>query len=820
MTATPRRVVRRLLRAPMFTLIAVLTLALGIGANTAIFSVVRGVLLKPLPFDHPETLVGVWHTAPGIGIPNLNMSPSAYLIYREEGRVFEDIGLWDNGAVSVTGSGEPERVQVMSVTDGTLRLLHVNPILGRSFTAEDDSPKTPERVILSHAYWERKFGSDHSVVGRSVVVDGKPREIIGVLPASFSFLNRNPQLVLPFRFNRAELHVGNFSFQGVARLKPGVTLEQANADVARLIAVIPDRFPMPAGFTRKMFDDVEMAPNVRPLSVDAIGDIGRVLWVLLGTVGLVLLIACANVANLFLVRAEARQQELAIHAALGAGSRRIAWELLSESLALALAGGVVGLGLAYAGIRILVANAPDGLPRTGEIGIDPLVLVFTLAISLLAGLLFGLLPVVKFATPHLASALKEGGRLSSAGRERHRARNGLVVAEIALAVVLLVASGLMIRTFQAMRQVNPGFVRPEEVLTLRVSIPESLIPSDEQAIRTHEQIARKLEQIAGVKSVGVSNSITMDGFDSNDPIFVEDFPPPGEKLPPLRRFKWTAQNYFQTMGNPIVAGREMTWADVYSKASVVMISENFAREYWKEPAAAIGKRIRQTPNDPWRTIIGVVGNERDNGIVQPAASIIYWPLWIEKFYRNQSFAQRNLAYAVRTDRTGSPTLLKEIQQAVWSVNGNLPVANVRTLDQIRAGSMAQTSFALVMLGIAAAVALLLGVVGIYGVIAYVAQQRTKEIGIRIALGAANRDVSRLFVRHGILLAGIGIVCGLVAAALLTRAISTLLFGVSAYDPLTYAAVALALGGTAVLASYLPARRASRIDPAEALRWEA
>jgi len=804
----------------MFTLIAVFTLALGIGANTAIFSVVRGVLLKPLPFDDPDTLVGVWHTAPGIGITELNMSPATYLIYREEGRVFQDVGLWNGGAVSVTGSGEPERVQALFVTDGTLSLLRVNPVLGRGFTAEDDSPKTPERALLSHAYWQRKFGSDQSVIGKSVVVDGKPREIIGVLPAGFRFLDRNPQLVLPFRFNRPELHAANFSYRGVARLKPGVTLEQANADVARLIPVIPDRFPMPAGFTRKMFEDVKMGPNVRPLSVDVIGDVGRVLWVLLGTVGLVLLIACANVANLFLVRAEARQQELAIHAALGAGSRRIAWELLSESLALALVGGLVGVGLAYAGIRTLVANAPDGLPRTSEIGIDALVLLFTLGISLVAGLLFGLIPVLKFATPNLASALKEGGRASSAGRERHRARNALVVAEIALAVVLLVASGLMIRTFQAMRQVAPGFVHPEEVLTLRVSIPESLIPSDEQAIRTHEQIVRKLEQIPGVRSVGVSNSITMDGFDSNDPIFIEDFPPPAEKLPPLRRFKWTAQNYFQTMGNPIVAGREMTWADVYRKASVVLISENFAREYWKEPAAAIGKRIRQTPNNPWRTIIGVVGNEHDNGIVQPAASIIYWPLWIDNYYRGKPFAQRNLAYAVRTDRTGSPTLLKEIQAAVWAVNANLPVANVRTLDQIVSASMAQTSFALVMLGIASAVALLLGVVGIYGVIAYVAQQRTKEIGIRMALGAASHDVSRLFVRHGIVLASIGIVCGVAAAALLTRAMSALLFGVSAHDPLTYAAVAIALGGTAVLASYLPARRAARVDPAEALRWEA
>jgi predicted permease len=804
----------------MFTLIAVFTLALGIGANTAIFSVVRGVLLKPLPFDDPDTLVGVWHTAPGLGIPILNMAPSTYLIYREEGRVFEDVGLWNDSSVSVTGTGEPERVRALIVTDGTLSLLHVNPVLGRGFTADDDSPRTPERVLISHAYWQRKFGSDPAIIGKAVVVDGKPREIIGVLPGGFRFLDRNPQLVLPFRFNRPDLHAANFSYRGVARLKPGTTIEQANADVARLIPVIPDRFPMPAGFTRKMFEDVKMGPNVRPLSVDVVGDIGRVLWVLLGTVGLVLLIACANVANLFLVRAEARQQELAIHAALGAGSRRIAWELLSESLALALVGGIVGLGLAYAGIRTLVANAPDGLPRTSEIGIDPLVLLFTVGISLVAGLFFGLIPVLKFATPHLASALKEGGRASSAGRERHRARNALVVAEIALAVVLLIASGLMIRTFQAMRQVDPGFVRPEEVLTLRVSIPESLIASDEQAIRTHEQIVRKLEGIAGVTSVGVSNSITMDGNDSNDPIFVEDFPPPAEKIPPLRRFKWTAQNYFQTMGNPIVAGREMTWADVYSKASVVLISENFAREYWKEPAAAIGKRIRQTPNNPWRTIIGVVGNERDDGIVKPAPSTIYWPLWIDNYYRGKPFAQRNLAYAIRTARTGSPTLLKEVQQAVWDANANLPIANVRSLDQIRAGSMAQTSFALVMLGIAAAVALLLGVVGIYGVIAYVAQQRTKEIGIRMALGAASGDVSALFVRHGIVLAGIGIVCGMVAAALLSRAMSTLLFGVSAYDPLTYAAVAIALGGTAVLASYLPARRAARVDPAEALRWEA
>jgi predicted permease len=338
-----------LLRAPLFTSVAVLTLGLGIGANTAIFSVIRGVLLKPLPFDHPEELIGVWHSAAGIGLPLLNQAPSLYLTYREDGRVFEDSGMWDGDSVSVTGSGEPERVQALDVTDGTLGLLRVQPAIGRRFTAEDDSPKSPERIMLAYSYWQRKFGGDTGVIGRQLVVDGTPREIIGVLPASFKFLDTNPQLILPFRLNRAELFVGNFSFRGIARLKPGVTIAQANADVARMIPLVMERFPMAPGFTKQMFQEARLAPNLRPLAQDVIGDVGRVLWVILGTVGIVLLIACANVANLFLVRAEGRQQELAIHAALGAGSGRIAWELLSESLFLALIGGLVGLGLAAIG---------------------------------------------------------------------------------------------------------------------------------------------------------------------------------------------------------------------------------------------------------------------------------------------------------------------------------------------------------------------------------------------------------------------------------------------------------------------------------------
>ncbi len=813
------RILRRLARAPLFTFVSVLTLALGIGANTAIFSVIQGVLLKPLPFDHPDELVGVWHSAPGLGVPLLNQAPAFYLTYREEGRTFEDSGLWDTYTVSVTGIGEPERVDVLAVTDGTLPVLRIQPVLGRRFTADDDSPKTPERAMLAYSYWVRKFGSDPSVIGRQITVDGTPREIIGVLPASFKFLNANPQLVLPFRINRAEVFVGNFSYEGVARLKPGVTIAQANADVARMIPLVAQRFPLPPGFTKQMFEEVRLGPNVRPLAKDVIGDVGRVLWILLGTVGIVLLIACANVANLFLVRAEGRQQELAIHAALGAGSRRIAWELLSESLVLAVIGGVVGLLLAYAGVRGLVAMAPQGLPRVQDIGFDPVVLLFTLAISLASGALFAIIPVIKFATPRLASALNQGGRLGTASRQRHRARNALVVAEIALAVVLLVASGLMIRTFQAMRRVSPGFTNPSQVLTFRVSIPESLIKDPEQTARTHEAIQRRLEQIPGVTSVGLTSSVAMDGSGEHDPIFIEDFPGPGGRIPPLRKYKMIEGSYFTTMGNPIVAGRPLTWSDSYNQVPVVVVSENFARQYWKEPAAALNRRIRNSPDNPWRTIVGVVGDERDEGLAKPAPEIVYWPIVMKQFWTNPVNVQRSLTYVLRTERVKSPTLLKEIQQAVWSINGSLPVANVRTLSDVMSASMAQTSFALVMLAIAAAVALMLGVVGIYGVIAYVASQRTKEIGIRIALGAVSRDVTGLFLRQGLLLAGMGIAIGMVVALAATRVMTVLLYGVGALDPVTYVAVALGLGLTAMLASYLPAARAAHVDPAEALRRE-
>jgi predicted permease len=812
-------VVRKLLRTPVFTATAVGTLALGIGANSAIFTVVNSVLLRPLPFDRPEELVGVWHSAPGLGFDQVNQSPAMYLTYRDEGRVFQDIALWDHRTASITGLDEPEQVAAMLVTDGFFPLLGVTPALGRIFTAADDSPEAPPTVMLSNRYWRRAMGADPGVVGKMLQVNGTSREIIGVLPEDFAFLRHEPAVWYPAQFDPSQVTVGNFDYQGIARLNPGVSLEQADADVERLVPRSVERFP--GGITLAMLEDARFAANVHPLKEDVVGDTGSVLWVLLGTVGMVLLIACANVANLFLVRAEGRTREVAVRTAMGAGRGAVARQFLAESLVLGLVGGALGLGLAYAGVRVLLGLAPENLPRINEIGIDPVVLLFTFGISVLAGLLFGLFPVVRYGGVSLVSALKEGGRGSSVGRERHRARNGLVIAQVALALVLLVGSGLMIRSFQALRNVNPGFERPEEVVTFRVSLPEASIPNPDEAIRVHRSILDGLAAIPGVSSVGASFSITMDGWDSNDAVWVEDFPTPEGQIPPIRRFKWIAGDYFGTMENPLLAGRGIEWADIYDRNPVVVVTENLAVEYWGSPVAALGKRIAQgDPSDPtWREIVGVVGNVHDDGVDQEATTVVYWPMAVDGFWGDETFVQRMMAFAVRTDRPNPASLLPEARQAVWSVNPNLPLASVRTLDEILDDSMVRTSFTMVMLAIAGAVALVLGAVGIYGVISYVVSQRTREIGVRIALGAQQADVGRLVLRQGLALTGSGVAVGLLAAFGLTRLMTSLLFGVQPADPMTYAFVATALGAVAMLASYLPARRAAAVDPVEALRWE-
>lgn len=815
-----KQVLRRLGRSPVFTAITLITLAAGIGANTAVFSVLEGVLLKPLPYPHSEELAAVRLTAPGINLDDFELSPSDYFIFREQSTTFQDIGLYQGDSVSVTGTAEPERVDALIVTDGMLPILGIEPMLGRVFSKADDSPGAPDTAVLTYGYWRRKFGGDPAVVGKTIVVDGNQRQIIGVMPQRFHFLDlADPAIITPFQFDRGKTNLGNFSYDAVARLKPGVTIKQVNADMARMLPIVMRSFDPPAGFSMKLFQDARLGPNAKPLRAEVVGDIGNVLWVLMGSIGMVLLIVCANVTNLMLVRIEGRRQELALRSALGAGWGRMAGELLLESLTIGFFSSVLGLGLAYAALRVLVALAPSGIPRLQEIGIDGTVLLFTLGIAVLASVLFGSIPVLKYAGAHLSTGIREGGRALSQSRQQHRARNVLVVVQVSLAVVLLICSGLMIRTFRALTNVNPGFAQPAQVQTFRIYIPDTEVKEGERVVRFEQAIQDKIAAVPGVESVAIGTKIPMDDQGWHDPIFVEGHAYAEGEIPPLLQFKFMSPGFLRTVQIPLVAGRDFTWEDTYQKLPVAIVSENVTREYWPTPGDAIGKRIRVSSKDDWREIVGVTGNVYDDGVNQKPTKAAYWPLMMSNFESEDLSIRRSVAYAIRSRRAGSESLMAAVRQAVWSVDPNLPLADVHTADYFYRRSLARTSFTLIMLGIAGGMALLLGVVGIYGVIAYSVSQRTREIGIRIALGAQSPVVTGMFVRQGMLLTSIGLVTGLLVSFGVMRLMSSLLFGVKAMDPVTYVAVSCGLATTAFLACYLPSRRAAGVDPVDALRAE-
>jgi len=813
-----RQVLRSLRRAPLFTAVALLTLAVGIGANTAIFSVVNGILLKPLPYPHPEELLAVWLTAPGLNIKDLNLGAADYFIFREQNRTVQDIGLYMGSTVNITGFGEPEHASGLLVTDGLLPVLKVTPLLGRSFTQADDQPGSPDTVMLTYGYWQRKFGGDRFVVGKVITVDGTPHQILGILPQDFRFGGPNLALLFPIKFDRGKTFLLPFNYDAIARLRPGITVAEANRDVARMLPIVLRSFPAPPGYSLKMFEDARMGPNLRTLKQHVVGDVGKLLWVLMGSIGFVLLIACANVANLLLVRAQGRQQELAIRAALGATPGRIASELLFENLVLALVGGVLGLALAYAGLRVLIAMAPSGLPRLQEIGMDGPTLLFSLAVSLVASLLFGSVPVLKYAGKDLGTGLRQGGRSMSEGRERHRSRSVLVVVQVALAVILLISSGLMLRTFHALTTVDPGFAAPEQLQTFRVNIPETDVKDPERVVRMQEEILHKIEAVPGVSSVGLSMSVPMDGNGWEDTVFVKDrMYSPGEL--PIHRFRFVASGFFKTLGTPFVAGRDFTWSDIYDKVPLAIISEKMARENWHDPWLALGKQIRANAKDDWREVVGVVKDMHDDGLDKEPPSSVYWPILAAHFTGTELDVRRYVAYSIRSQRAGSENFMSEVRRAVWSVDSNLPLADVHTVDYFYRTSMARTSFTLVMLAIAGSMALSLGIVGLYGVIAYSVSQRTREIGIRSALGAQQWELTGMFVRHAMWLTGAGVTCGLIAALALTRLMSSLLFGIKPTDPATFAVVSIGLLSAAAVSSYLPARRVVAVNPVEALRAE-
>ena len=807
-----RYTARMIAKQPAFAAAAVVTLALGIGATTAIFSVVNGVLINPLLYPDSDALVRIVHSIGGTDQPYFN--DAIYTSYVDNTQTFQDLGVWSPGeTATITGRGVPEEVRTLTASRGVLTTLGVRPAIGRWFSQADDAPGARDTVMLTNGYWQRVFGGDRAVLDRGLTINGRPHQIIGVMPAGFRF-DSDFEILLPLRVDRGAL-VPAFRLVGVARLKPGVTLAQANADVTRVLhawfetaGVKPEVRP-------------RWAPALRPLKQDVVGDVGRTLWVLLAAIGVVLLMACANVANLLLVRAEGRRQEFAIRAALGARASRVAGQLFVESLTLALLGGVLGLGLAYAGLRVLVAIGPANLPRLSEIAIDPVVLGFALAISLASGLLFGLIPILKYTRPRIAQAIGAAGRGASLTRERQRSQQVLVAVQIAVALVLLVSAGLMIRSFQALRRVDPGFTQPERVQAFTISIPAALVADPERVTRTQHEIVDKLAAIPGVASAAFTTRVPMGSDRSSAALSVEGKPDDG-RTPPNRQVKIVSPGIFQTLGTPLVAGRDFTWTDVHDLREVAIVSENLARELWGSPAAALGKRVREyyPPKGPWREVVGVAGNVYDDGADQPAPETIYWPAQpLESLLSMSGYQARRVTVAIRSERAGTEGLLDQVRKAVSSVSPELPLSQVRTLDEVYDQSLARTSFTLVMLAIAGAMALLLGVSGLYGVIAYAVSQRRREIGIRMALGAQAREIRGLFVRRGLILLAAGLAIGLGVALGLTRLMESLLFGVTPLDPLTFTAMPLVLAAAAVLASYLPARRAVAVDPVETMRAE-
>ncbi|MGE0552913.1 MAG: ABC transporter permease [Gemmatimonadales bacterium] len=810
-----RQAVRRLLRVPLFTGVSVLTLAIGIGANAAIFSVVDGVLIKPLPYPESERLVSIYHEAPGVGEMHADLSQATYLTYREDGRSVEDLGIWWSYSANLTGQGEPERVAAVAVSDAVLPLIGARAVVGRTFDRNDDRPDAALVAMLSHGYWTRRFGGDPSVVGRNVTVDGTPYQVIGVLDPDTRLLELDASVWVTMRVDPATATVMNFAYPALGRLRSGAALAEVESELDRLMDVALERYPGP--ITREQLQQAGFHARVVPLKNAVVGEASTILWVLAGTVGLVLLLACANVANLFLVQAEARQREVALRTALGAGRRQLVAGFLLESAVLALAAGVVGLVIAAAGLELLHALGPSSLPRLREIGIDARVGLFTFGVSLLAAGIFGSYPAFRHGRAELQSILKEGGRAVGAARERHRVRNGLVVVQVALAMVLLIGSGLMVRSVQALRRVDPGFSEPERAMVFRLDLPGAEIREEAAVARFELQLIERLRAIPAVQAAGGVSSFTLSGeLTNSNPIAVEGRPTEPGQVPPVRSYRFVGPGYHEALGVPLLAGRPLTAEDVETRRQVVVVNEALARAEFGSVPAALGQRIRDFLGSEWFEIVGVTASVHYDGMAVAAPATIYWPLAVENFWDNALWVPRSLDYVVRTE--ADPLALAGlVREAVRELNPNLPVANVRAVAEVLRSSMARPAFAMVMLSIAAAAALLLGLVGIYGVISYIVAERTQEIGVRIAIGADPGRVRRMVVSEATLVIGVGIGIGLLAAVGLTRAMGSLLYGVRPLDLVTYAVVTGAIGLVALLASYLPARRAARVDPVTALR---
>jgi predicted permease len=809
-----RYAARTLAKSPGFAVPVVLTLTLGIGAATLMFSVVESVLLRPLPYPEQERLVEIVHAAPEFGLEALFASPAIYFTYRDENESFESIGLWDwdNSPATVIGSGTPESVPSLEVTHEVLGILGAEPILGRTFTDADDTPGYAPAVVLSFGFWQRQFGGA-SPLGQTLQVDGVVREVIGVLPESFAFFAYPADIFYPLQPRRAAAVFPGFDGRAIALLRDGVTVADANADVGRMIPLLSAEYPSPPGFS---VEDFELVSRLTPLKQSIVGDLSGTLWMLMATVAALLLIAYANVANLILVRMEARQRDFAIRTALGASWARVVSVVLSEAVVLTLAATALGSIVAQAGLPILLNAGFVELPQLIRVRIDSVSWLFTGFVALLAAALLTLIPAIRVWYSKRSSSAPLTRRVVGIARESARTRHALLVAQVAMAVLLLVGSGLMVRSFIALRSVDPGFAESSGIQTFQVAISESDTESIEQAVRTHQAILGRLSELPGVERAAFAafnDGLPMDGDGRSRPVYVEGRSP--TDAAPGREISFVSPEYFEALSTPLLAGRTFEWTDVYDQRPVALVSENLARSEWGSATAALGRRVALQPSGPWIEVVGVVGDIRYNGLAQPAPESVSLPIAIGDDPAGTQMA----TFVVRGAGSGTTASLNEIRQAVWSVNGSLSLANIRTLDQLYEQSMARTTLALLVLALTGAAAFLLGLIGIYGVYSYAASQRRHEIAIRMALGAQQGQLRRMFLKHAVILTGIGAAIGLVAATALTRLISSQLFGVSALDPLTYIASALLLVTAGVIASYIPARRASAVDPQAVLAAE-
>ncbi len=802
---------RRLRRSPGFALATALTLALGIGGTTAIFSLVHGVVLNPLPYPDADRLVSLRHSAEGAGLPEMGLSHGTFVHYREFNNALEQITVYTPTHFALLGEGGAQRVAGAQVSQGFFEIfLDGQPAAGRAIGDADQVPGAPRVVMISDNLWRTRYSADPGVVGRAISVDGLPAEVVGILPPEFDVPDRSTDLWLAQQIDPAEVILGGFGRQGVGRLRPGLTPDQARAELQRLIPTMADRFN-PVAFDL-IVTGGGLQAIVTPLRDSIVGDVERMLWILLGTVVFVLGVACANVANLFLVRAEAQRREIAVRAALGAGRAQIVRHHLAESLLLSGLGGIAGVGLALVALRWVQSWGPDTIPRLHEVGLHLPVLLFAAGVSLLVGLAFGLMPTLRTAGAGVVATMSSGARGATAGRDRHRARNLLVVAQVSLALMLLVGAGLMVRTFWHLRSIEPGF-DPASSLVFRVGLPQGLYPDRAEAMQIQQRILDRLSVLPGVVTVGATACLPLDGCDGRTPVYPEGVPVEPNETPPSVDVRGATAGFFEAMRIPLIEGRGFETADPQRQPAAAIVSRNLAERLWPGESA-VGKQIHPDfPDGPPYSVVGVVGNVASYSLVEEPPEF----LWVSFLGPYGYVAPPHaMTFVVRTELPPL-SLAAAIRAAVRELDPNVPLSNLRSMRQVVDLAAAPTEFAMLLLLGAGGIALFLGAIGVYGVLSYVVSQRTGEIGVRMALGAESRHVSMMIMREGTAVVGVGVALGLAGALALSRLLAAVLFGVSPLDPYTYAAVGLGLVAVGLAASYVPARRAARVDPIDALR---